>query len=152
MTDSKLTRQLLPCNSSRPPAPPPRHRLIRDAIEAEELAVDWLRWVGFPDAARLGETAPQGIAGTAVRALALFDPLPATRDHLEALRRWAAAHDAEPVSFSFAGWTPDTFDLAAELSIPLVRFTFAGNIEPNNAAAQRLLPRSPSRDTDRKRP
>jgi hypothetical protein len=42
------------------------------------------------------------------------------------------------VSFTFAGWTPETFRWADERSIPLVRFTFAGHLDPSNAAARQL--------------
>lgn len=106
-------------------------------MEAEEIAVDWLHWSGFEDARRLGRALPEGISGHGVRAQAAFDPLPMTRTDLEALSDWADQHDAIAVSFTFAGWTSDAYELAARRGIPLIRFTFAGNVEPNNAAAQR---------------
>ena len=107
-------------------------------MEAEEIAVDWLHWAGFEDARRLGQSLPEGISGHGVRAQAAFDPLPMTRGDLEALSDWAYRHDAIAISFTFAGWTSDAYELAVQRHIPLIRFTFAGNVEPNNAAAHRL--------------
>lgn len=108
-------------------------------MEAEELAVEWLRWVGFRDARRLADATPEGIAGTDVRAVAAFDPLPLEPSDLAALSRWATRHGAAAISFAFAGWTTDAYELAERLDVALVRFTFAGNVEASNAASCNLV-------------
>ncbi|MGV9799837.1 hypothetical protein ACWDTP_17495 [Mycobacterium sp. NPDC003449] len=107
-------------------------------MEAEEAGVEWLRWAGFSDAHRLGDDLPEGISGTGVRAVATFDPLPMDRSSLISVHRWADQHEARAVSFSFAGWTSDSFEMAEELEIALLRYTFAGTIEPDNVEARRL--------------
>src|SRR5664279_5034703 len=106
----------MPLRRARCEGPPageahePVHRLIRDAIEAEELAVEWLRWIGIVDAARVDDLHALGIRGSSVRADVSFDPLPMERDSLERIVGDFRADGADlVVSFTFAGWTPDAF-------------------------------------------
>ena len=120
----------------------PAHRLIRDAVEAEELAVEWLRWIGIADAARLDDLRALGVRGGGARADVSFDPLPMEQKTLVRIIDHFRADDAALVaSFTFAGWTPEAFAWADEQGVPLVRFTFAGHLDPSNLAAKALLPR-----------
>ncbi len=130
--------QLVRHDARRAALPHPRHRVIRDVIEAEELCVQWLQCVGISDARRLGSTLSKGISGKSLRATVVFDPLPIEPHELIMLHRWADYFDSQPVSFSFAGWTPDSYQVAAKLNIALARFTFAGHVEPDNDAAALL--------------
>jgi hypothetical protein len=117
----------------------PVHRLIRDAVEAEELAVEWLQWIGIVDAARLDNLHALGIHGGSVRANVSFDPLPMERDTLMRVVGHLRADGAGlVVSFAFAGWTPAAFAWAEEQDVPLVRFTFAGHLDPSNHSAEVL--------------
>lgn len=131
----------------RPPGRPsehrePAHRLVRDALEAEELAVEWLRWIGVGDAVRVGGDVALGIVGTDVRADVRFDPLPLERESLERLTTHFRADGASlVVSFTFAGWTPAAFTWAEQHDVALVRFTFAGHLDPSNETARTLARR-----------
>lgn len=125
--------------SARPPSGRARertHQLTRDAIEAEDIAVQWLRSHGFDDVHRFAADSPLGIRGTGVRGYVSFDPLPMKLDVLERI-----VSDAEgelAVSFAFAGWTPQAQAWADRHGVPLVRFTFAGTTDPTNDAARHL--------------
>lgn len=120
----------------------PVHRLIRDAVEAEELAVEWLRWIGVEDAVRLDELHAVGVRGSGTRAEVSFDPLPMERDALARVVDHFRADGADlVVSFTFAGWTPLAYAWANEQKVALVRFTFAGHLDPSNYAATLLRPR-----------
>ncbi|MDV3126981.1 hypothetical protein M1247_18810 [Mycobacterium sp. 21AC1] len=116
--------------------------------------MDWLRWVGFADARRVDNERPEGISGTGVRASVTFDSLPLGPSRLASLHRWADLHGACVVAFSFAGWTPDTYEIAGQLDIALLRYTFAGNIEADNPQARSLVAhrrQAPRREPERKR-
>ncbi len=137
---NRLRREVAPARSVDARSAP-SHRLIRDAIEAEEIAVDWLHWLGYEDAARTGSDRALGIRGTHIVADVTFDPLPMEREVLAAL---VADSEADPgcfFSFAFAGWSPETYNWADEHDVPLVRFTFAGGLDPSNESARRLRAR-----------
>jgi hypothetical protein len=117
---------------------PPAHRLIRDAVEAEDMAVDWLHWVGYADVHRCSTAQALGIEGRGLVADVRFEPLPMERETLASL---VAKHGQRPrlfVSFTFAGWTPEALVWAERHDIPLVRFTFAGSLHPSTESARRL--------------
>jgi hypothetical protein len=118
--------------------PAPAHRLIRDAVEAEEIAVDWLHWLGFAGARRRGAELALGIEGAGIVADVTFDPLPMERRALEAMVQQSGAAPGRFVSFTFAGWSPASFVWAQEHNVSLVRFTFAGTLDPSNDPARRL--------------
>jgi hypothetical protein len=117
---------------------PPDHRVVRDAIEAEEIAVTWLHWRGFRDARRIGAREAHGIRGTGIFADVTFDPLPMEREDLQARLARSGSDPAAFVSFAFAGWSPELLAWADRHLLPLVRFTFAGSVEPANGPARRL--------------
>lgn len=123
---------------SEPWSRPPGHRLIRDAVEAEEIAVAWLRWRGFHDVRRLGTGEARGVLGAEVFADVTFEPLPIERAELEQRVTVSGWSPAAYVSFSFAGWTPELIAWADVIGLPLIRFTFAGSVEPVNEPAHRL--------------
>lgn len=115
--------------------------------------MDWLRWVGFADARRVGGERPEGISGTGVRASVTFDSLPLGASRLASVHRWADLHGACAIAFSFAGWTPDTYEIAERLDVALLRYTFAGNIEADNVQARSLVANrrpAPRREPERK--
>jgi len=116
----------------------PAHRLIRDALEAEDLALDWLRWVGFGRARRLDVTSAAGIRAEGLYAFASFDPLPLERSMLEdSLGPWRG-ETVQLASFAFAGWSAEAIDWADRHGVALIRFTFAGDLDPSNARAREL--------------
>lgn len=117
------------------------HRLVRDVTEAEEIAVDWLRSLGFDDVGRIDQEHPSGLRGTGIVADVSFDPLPMEREVLQALVQDSKEQVGAFVSFAFAGWDPESLAWAEAHAIPLVRFTFAGTLEPSNDPARRLRAR-----------
>jgi hypothetical protein len=119
-----------------PRTPRPVHRLVRDAIEAEELGVGWLQSRGFVDVRRIGEDRALGLQGSQIIAGVSFDPLPMKGDVLRSLVAHARPHTF--VSFTFAGWTSNAVAWANENHVPLIRFTFAGTLDPSNEAARHL--------------
>lgn len=116
----------------------PAHRLIRDALEAEDLALDWVRWVGFDRARRLDATSAAGIRAAGLYAFASFDPLPLERSTLEDnLAPWLE-ETIQLASFAFAGWSAEAIDWADRHGVALIRFTFAGDLDPSNPRARQL--------------
>jgi len=138
----RLSRFRRGCPTTRP-----AHRLVRDAVEAEELAVEWLRWWGLRDVHRTGTAVAQGIVARGLVAHVAFDPLPMEQDELERTAGLLQERSDRFVSFTFAGWTPDALAWAERHGVPLIRFSFAGIIDLSNGPARRLgtPPRNASR-------
>jgi hypothetical protein len=118
----------------------PEERLIRTARDAELVAVDWMRHLGFTDAVATPVGADAGVDVTAERAVAQVkkEGSPTSRPTVQQLHGVAAAQDKTALFFSFAGYTPPAIDWADEHGIALFQYDLQGTPTPVNPPAQRL--------------
>ncbi|TCI99496.1 restriction endonuclease [Aeromicrobium sp. IC_218] len=136
-----------PTDPIRAGGPPPGRRLVRDALEAEYLAADWVRWMGWQNAI---VTPPSGDGGLDVIGYAAgepdvaaqvkFEAKPVGRPTVQAL--YGASVGAgcrHHMVFSSAGYTRGAVEWAAQTRIALFRFSFDGGIEPLNDLANSYL-------------
>jgi len=125
----------------------PAARLVRDAAEAEELAAEWTRWLGWPGAYRTVATGDSGIdvygesiTNGIVVAQVKFEALPAGRPVLQAI--FGAGHGVGAQAWLFftsAGYTAQAVAWADGVDMALFRFTLDGQIEPSNRMGEALL-------------
>lgn len=139
----------LPDAEGRHPSAPsrPEPRLIRDVDESEELAAEWVRYMGWP-AARptvatgdngidvIGEEPEPGVIAAQVKFEAKKTGRPAIQGLYGAGHGVGASHW---LFFSSAGYSPAAIEWADQMSIGLFRFTPDGAIEPSNATGSRYL-------------
>ncbi|MEV7431824.1 restriction endonuclease [Nocardioides sp. NPDC092400] len=122
--------------------PRPEPRMVRDAAEAEALAAEWVRWLGWIDAAMTPPGADGGVdvsgrADDGVVAQVKFEAVKTGRPVLQAL--YGAGHGLGAkhwVFFSSAGYTTQAVAWADQVGMLLFRFTLDGSIEPVNFAAR----------------
>ena len=133
-------------SSDRRPEPP-APRMVRDAAEAEAIAAEWVRWMGWPTAA---VTAPGTDGGVDVHstenggvvAQVKFEAVKTGRPVLQAL--FGAGHALAATNwlfFSSAGYSPQAIEWADQVGMGLFRFTLDGAIEPVNAPARQRFQR-----------
>ncbi|MFG2358671.1 restriction endonuclease [Streptomyces sp. NPDC048521] len=127
-----------------PAAPPvgrPEPRLIRTAREAELIAVDWMRYLGFTDAVATPVGADEGIDVISERGLAQvkMEGSPTTRPTVQQLHGVATAKEKEALFFSLAGYTPPAAAWASQHGIALFQYDRQGTPQAVNTPALRLL-------------
>ncbi|MGQ7788190.1 restriction endonuclease [Nesterenkonia sp. K-15-9-6] len=133
--------------SSSTPAPEPR--LVRDADESEELAAEWVRYMGWPKAVATQASGDSGIdvLGTdsrlgGVAAQVKFEAKKTGRPVVQALYGAGAGVDAQHrMLFSSAGYTSQAADWADQMGVGLFRFTLDGSVEAINRAGEDYLKR-----------
>lgn len=129
--------------TGRPTRPAPR--LVRDAREAEELAAEWVRAMGFRDARTTPPGADGGLdihsPGTGVVVGQVkFEAVKTGRHTLQAL--YGAGHAAgakQFVFFSSAGYTSVAVSWADAVGMALFRFALDGTVEAANGAGEDML-------------
>lgn len=127
---------------SRTDQPRPAPRMVRDAAEAEALAADWVRWLGWTDASITQPGADGGVdvlgrAEGGVAAQVKFEAVKTGRPVLQAL--YGAGHGLGVkhwVFFSSAGYTTQAVAWADHVGMLLFRFALDGTIEPINSDAR----------------
>lgn len=119
----------------------PVQRLIRDARDAELVAVDWMRYLGFTDAAATPVGADEGIDVLAERAVAQVkkEGSPTTRPTVQQLHGVATAKQRAALFFSMAGYTPPAIAWASQQGIALFQYDLQGTPQPVNPPALSLL-------------
>lgn len=126
--------------------PRPEKRLVRDALEAEEVVALWVRWLGWPDARTTVATGDGGIdvIGTGPTGLAVaqvkFEAKPTGRPQLNAL--FGAGHGVGATSWLFftaKGYSEQALDWADQVGMSLFSFTLDGDIQPVNRSAADLF-------------
>ncbi|MEU5525165.1 restriction endonuclease [Streptomyces sp. NPDC047860] len=130
------SRRTTAAPSSRPP-----ERLIREARDAELIAVEWMRYLGFDDAVATPVGADGGIDVVSTRAVAQvkMEGKPTGRPVVQQLHGVAIHEDKTGVFFSLAGYTTHARNWAQTSGIVLFRFDHQGAAEPVNAIAHELL-------------
>ncbi len=127
--------------NSAPQCGRPRARMIRSALEAEDVAAEWLNWFGFTDAKSTGSGADGGVD---VRAKSMVAQVkmhmaPIGRPDLQRLYGVATTENAVSVFFSLTDYTRDAKVWADQVGMALFRFSPAGEAEPTNDYATVLF-------------
>ncbi|VXC11465.1 hypothetical protein NOCARDAX2BIS_430024 [Nocardioides sp. AX2bis] len=123
----------------------PEPRLVRDAFEAEELAAEWVRAMGYPDAVTTARGADGGIdihtpSSRKVAGQVKFEAVKTGRQVLQQLYGAGQATGATTfVFFSSAGYTRAASEWANAVGIALFRFQIDGSVRPENGLAELLL-------------
>lgn len=119
----------------------PEPRLIRTPQEAEQTAVDWMRWMGFGDA-RLGPRGPDGgIDVNSPRAVAQVKAqmVKTGRPEIQGLYGVASFEKKQPLFFSLNGFTDEATEWGSSAGVALFTFNLAGEVEGLNAPANMLI-------------
>ena len=122
-------------SDSNPGQPLPR--VVRDYREAEELARDWIKFFGYPDAEVTADGADGGIdvESEEIVAQVKFQALPVGRPVLQALLGVAPHVRKLPFFFSSSGYTAAAVSFAEEAGIPVFQFAMDGDLQPSNSVA-----------------
>lgn len=150
--NDNIQLETIPADPAQPPRtrrrPRPTPRLVRDAAEAEEMAAEWVRWLGWAHAKRTPATADGGIdvlgrnarSTSKVAAQVKFEALPTGRPILQGLYGAGHGEGADTwLFFSSAGYTAQAQEWAGKVGMALFRFTLDGGIEGINPRARELL-------------
>lgn len=127
--------------------PEPAERFVNTAREAEELAAEWIRWMGWNDVSVTVTTGDSGIdvvgessAFGKVVAQVKLEGRPTGRPALQSLRGAAVGENAEHwMFFSAAGYTRTAAEWGNQVDMALFQFSRDGKVEPMNAHAQRCF-------------
>ncbi|MGW3938363.1 restriction endonuclease [Streptomyces phaeochromogenes] len=130
------SRRTAPVPSGRPP-----ERLIREARDAELIAAEWMRYLGFDDAVATIVGTDGGIDVVSARAVAQvkLEGKATGRPVVQQLHGVAVREDKIGVFFSAAGYTPQARTWAQTSGTVLFRFDHQGAVEPVNVVAHELL-------------
>jgi len=123
---------------SRGPRPSPS--LIRTYRDAEEAAAQWMRWLGWGDAAVTPAGRDGGIDVSATHAIAQVKAHvnPIGRPEIQQLFGIAAHTRRTPIFFASAGYTPEARNWADGAMMALFRFDLQGEPLPVNDVARDL--------------
>ena len=116
-------------------------RTIRSPDDAEQVAAEWMRHLGFDDARC---TAPGTDGGVDVRSRGAVAQVkaqlaPVGRPELQALYGVARSEGRQPLFFSLMSYTAAALGWADEVGMALFRFDHAGMVEAVNGAGQAML-------------
>jgi hypothetical protein len=119
--------------------------IIRSPDDAEQVAAEWMRHLGFDDARCTGAGADGGVDVRSRGALAQVKAqlTPVGRPELQALYGVARSEGRAPLFFSLMSYTAAALAWADEVGMALFRFDHAGLVEPVNAAAETLTAAAP---------
>jgi tetratricopeptide (TPR) repeat protein len=116
-------------------------RPIRTAIDAEQTARDWMRYLGFPDSRLTNQGADGGVDVRSSNAVAQVkkELSPTGRPKLQELYGIAAHEGSQALFFTLAGYTPQALEWGTQAGIALFRLDYSGDIIPENIPARRLI-------------
>ncbi|MGW0708412.1 restriction endonuclease [Streptomyces sp. NPDC002643] len=128
--------------SGRPP-----ERLIREARDAELIAAEWMRYLGFADATATPVGADGGIDVVSEEAVAQvkLEGKATGRPTVQQLHGVAVNEGKTGVFFSAAGYTPQARTWAETSGTALFRFDRQGAVEAVNTVAHQMLAAADSR-------
>ena len=120
-------------------APRPKRRLIRTAADAEIVAAEWMRWMGFRGSTRTPTGADGGIDVRATGAVAQvkMHAKPIGRPDVQQL--YGAARGRRALFFSLDTYTDEARSWADEVGMALFRFDLQGEPEAVNSAGRAML-------------
>jgi hypothetical protein len=116
-------------------------RTIRSPDDAEQVAAEWMRHLGFDDARCTGAGTDGGVDVRSREAVAQVKAqlTPVGRPELQALYGVARSEGRRPLFFSLMSYTTAAAAWADEVGMALFRFDHAGAVEAVNAPAEGLL-------------
>lgn len=116
-------------------------RTIRSPDDAEQVAAEWMRHLGFADARCTGAGTDGGVDVRSRAAVAQVKAQlsPVGRPELQALYGVARSEGRQPLFFSLMSYTAAAVAWADQVAMPLFRFDHAGMVEPVNVSAEELL-------------
>ena len=116
-------------------------RTIRSPDDAEQVAAEWMRHLGFGDAQCTGAGTDGGVDVRSQGAVAQVKAqlTPVGRPELQALYGVARSEGRQPLFFSLMSYTTAALTWADEVGMALFRFDHAGLVEAVNAPAEGLL-------------
>ncbi len=116
-------------------------RTIRSPDDAEQVAAEWMRHLGFGDARCTGAGTDGGVDVRSQTAVAQVKAQlsPVGRPELQALYGVARSEGRQPLFFSLMSYTTAALTWADEVGMALFRFDHAGLVEAVNAPAETLL-------------
>jgi hypothetical protein len=126
---------------ARPPGSGLSPHLIRSPDDAEQVAAEWMRHLGFGDARCTGAGTDGGVDVRSREAVAQVKAQlsPVGRPELQALYGVATSEGRRPLFFSLMSYTAAALAWADEVGMALFRFDHAGAVEAVNDAAGALL-------------
>jgi hypothetical protein len=115
-------------------------RTIRSPDDAEQVAAEWMRHLGFGDARCTGAGTDGGVDVRSRDAVAQVKAqlTPVGRPELQALYGVARSEGRRPLFFSLMAYTAAALAWADEVGMALFRFDHAGTMEAVNPAAEAL--------------
>jgi len=115
--------------------------LIRCPDDAEQVAAEWMRHLGFADARCTGAGTDGGVDVRSRAAVAQVKAQlsPVGRPELQALYGVAHSEGRRPLFFSLMSYTAAATAWADEVGMALFRFDHAGTVEAVNAPAEGLM-------------
>jgi hypothetical protein len=116
-------------------------RTIRSPADAEQVAAEWMRHLGFDDARCTGAGTDGGVDVRSRDAVAQVKAqlTPVGRPELQALYGVARSEGRQPLFFSLMSYTAAALTWADEVGMALFRFDHAGLVEAVNVPAVGLL-------------
>ncbi len=116
-------------------------QIIRSPDDAEQVAAEWMRHLGFDDARCTPAGTDGGVDVRSREAVAQVKAqlTPVGRPELQALYGVARSEGRQPLFFSLMSYTAAALAWADEVGMALFRFDHAGMVEPVNAPAEALL-------------
>lgn len=127
--------------TARPPGCGVSPHLIRSPADAEQVAAEWMRHLGFGDArcTPAGTDGGVDVRSTGAVAQVKAQLSPVGRPELQALYGVARSEGRRPLFFSLMSYTAAALTWADEVGMALFRFDHGGLVEPVNAPAEELL-------------
>lgn len=116
-------------------------RTIRSPDDAEQVAAEWMRHLGFADARCTGAGVDGGVDVRSQAAVAQVKAqlTPVGRPELQALYGVARSEGRQPLFFSLMSYTAAALAWADEVGMALFRFDHAGLVQAVNVPAETLL-------------
>jgi restriction endonuclease len=115
--------------------------IIRSPDDAEQVAAEWMRHLGFDDARCTAAGTDGGVDVRSREAVAQVKAqlTPVGRPELQALYGVARSEGRQPLFFSLMSYTAAALTWADEVGMALFRFDHAGMVEAVNPPAEALL-------------
>lgn len=135
-----LRRHLAKKQMDRTNGPEPELRLVRTPREAEEVAAEWMTYLGLGPARVTVNGADGGLDIVAPRGVAQvkMEALPVGRPTVQQLHGCACVESKAGLVFALNGFTPQAVAWADRAGVALFAFDFQGRPQPVNAAARSL--------------
>jgi hypothetical protein len=115
--------------------------MILSPEAAEEVACEWMRWLGYADARRTPKGRDGGIDVVAAQAVAQVKAqmVKAGRPAMQQLIGVASRHHKQGFFFSLAGHTPEAVECGIEANVALFAFDLSGAATAVNLTARTLM-------------